>query len=327
MLVLNPLKVGDDIEVVVLDDETNMFHGQRGKVVRKSDNDYYGNPSVSVDWYGEVKSPEFTAGRTLFSTDKVMNQQYRFIKESFDWTDEIPEEIDVDLWMKVTDDIDNEVSGPYSGSVSSMFPKLTKVLSKYNIDIDDMGSFFMYPPDGPKDMDGNHITNYQLIELQKDLIRIGISLTPEQERDLNLESVNESDFDWASEAPDLDSHRFFDINVCYVSYYNDETGEDECREGGSYHLKIPREVVPEIWDYEAEDSYIAGPGDEGYDVIQWCIKNNLIDDTDFDDVVYVTELDKETYCRAWGDWQEEDKGLCKKQVIESDMTRGSVMKI
>lgn len=238
------------------------------------------------------------------------------LEESFEWTDEIPEEVDVDLWEKIADDIDNEVSGPWGGHIRDRFGGLASVLDRYNIDIEDMGDFFMYPPDGPKDMDGNDITNYQLMELQKDLIRIGVSLTPEQERELNLESVNESDFDWTSEVPAGDSYRYFDINVCYVSYYDEETGEDDCREGGSYFLKIPVDVVPNIWDYEADDHYVAGPGDEGYDVIQWCLENDLLDETDFDDVQYVTELPKSDYCRAWGNWQEEDKELCSRFINE-----------
>jgi ADP-ribose pyrophosphatase YjhB (NUDIX family) len=121
------------------------------------------------------------------------------LEESFEWTEDIPGEIDEELWHKIADDIDNTVSGPHSGNMRQLFPNLTKVLRKYNIDIDDMGEFFMFPPDGARDKDGNHITNHQLVELQKDLIRIGVSLTPEQERELNLESVNESDLNWVDE--------------------------------------------------------------------------------------------------------------------------------
>lgn len=117
--------------------------------------------------------------------------------ESFEWTESIPDEIDFDLWDKVSGDIDNEVSTPSSFSeLSRTYPDLTKVLDRYNIDIDNMGDFFIPPPNGVRDKNGNHVTNYQLHKLHTDLMTIGVSLTPEQERNLNLESVNESDFDW-----------------------------------------------------------------------------------------------------------------------------------
>jgi ADP-ribose pyrophosphatase YjhB (NUDIX family) len=368
----------------------------------------------------------------------------RELEENFEWTEDIPSEIDVDLWEKVTGDIDNEVSGPWSGNIRNTFSDLADILDEYNIDIEDMGNFFMYPPDGPKDKDGNDITNYQLRSLHQDLMDLGISLTPEQERDLNLESVNESDFDWVSDIkpvsvgdvfhtrtdftpPDLnaevtfeiydispdsrwvrfghhkgsmqkgtyidvdkinahtitmgwdksgyngansikmsqvlkninsnfwkkvnvpgymtqhpeeydrliklgsninedfdwtsdipagDSHRYFDINVCYESFYDEDTGEDECVEGGSYFVKIPVDVVPDIWDYTAEDWYMAGPGDEGLGVIEWSIENNQIDADDIDMFQYVTELPKEEWCRAWGRWNNPDKELCSEYITE-----------
>lgn len=133
--------------------------------------------------------------------------------------------------------------------------------------------------------------------------------------------INESqldDFDWVQDIPAGDSHRYFDINVCYESFYDEETGEDECVEGGSYFVKIPIHVVPEIWDYEADDEYYAGPGDEGYGVIEWSIENNQINADDIDMFQYVAELPKQEYCRAWGNWQNEDKELCREYIVESN---------
>jgi hypothetical protein len=306
------------------------------------------------------------------------------LEESFDWTEDIPEELDQKLYELIANVIDDEVSqGPYYDQYiqSDSFRKLDTILSKYNIDTGDMSGFFTFGK--PTDKNGEYITNYQLYDLKQDLVDAQFMLSDNDAREMLGESdlewvaetkkypyvgmkfryegkgilytvtevtdtlvtikwikpkyggveqrttdlsqveglirdktwvpvINESnDFEWTEASPDLESHRFFDINVCYSSFYDEDTGEDECRESGSYHLKIPREVVPEIWDYEAEDDYVAGPGDEGYDVIQWCLKNGLMDGENYDDVQYVTELTKSEYCRAWGDWQEEDKGLCR----------------
>lgn len=439
----------DDFSAITYDLKgiSNPFNAKRGELWILLDND--GNVRYDL-------VPEHLVDEVKQGFEGV--ERSTTLEESFEWTDDIPDEIDFDLWEKLATDIDNEVSGPHSGNLRQRFPNLTKVLRKYNIDIEDMGEFFMAPPDGARDKDGNHITNHQLVELQKDLIRIGVSLSFEEERELNLESISESDFewtksikpswlrlgqkftnlhnlriskqyepkdkvqvggstfeifdinekdgeqylrfthndvmsrpnwerrrgeeigrnypglsfkqakhnidtgfwipltdckfmestnpnlvgktkpdgspyghiyclpdtsfehmsnikesndfDWAVEVPASNSHRFFDINVCYNSFYDEDTGEDECVEGGSYFIKIPTEDVPDIWDYEAEDWYVAGPGDEGYDVIRYCEKNGLLDTTTIDDVEYVTELPKSEYCRAWGNYQTEDKELC-----------------
>lgn len=164
------------------------------------------------------------------------------LEESFEWTEDIPSEIDEELWHKIADDIDNHVSGPHSGDMRGLFGELGNVLDKYNIDISDMGEFFMFPPDGARDQDGNHITNHQLVELQKDLIRIGISLTPEQERELNLESVNESDFDWANIDPTNEPQRVIAFNKSYFklekNYGNDVNIGDRFLAPGS----------PSVWE-------------------------------------------------------------------------------
>lgn len=335
------------------------------------------------------------------------------IEENFDWTDDIPSETDIDLWEKVSGDIDNEVSGPWSGDMREMFPSLAGVLDEYNIDIGDMSDFFMYPPDGPKDKNGDYITNHQLHELHQDLIDLGISLTPEQERELNLESINESDFDWVNDiklslgfddlklgdvvrlkdydnndwevidiymsdprmtgkpsekrikfkapfknsrlelwksplnsedyfelvkandtlnesdfdwvndAPDYDAYRFFDVYVCGDNQYDEETGEDECLDGGSYFLRIPKEEVDEIWDLDIDD--MGGPGDEGLGVIQWAQYNAKIDPDDYAMVEYVREIDREEFCMAV---RHSNQDICGDFINESKvLTEGRYDKV
>jgi hypothetical protein len=63
---------------------------------------------------------------------------------------------------------------------------------------------------------------------------------------------------------------------------------------------------------------VAGPGDEGLDVIEWSIENDKIDDEDIDMFQYVTEISKSEYCRAWGKWQDDDKELCGGYITESE---------
>lgn len=133
--------------------------------------------------------------------------------------------------------------------------------------------------------------------------------------------INESDdFDWVREIPGTieygQDYRYFEINVCYNAFYNDDTGEDDCAEGGSYFFKIPKSVVPKIWGYQAEDEYFAGPGDEGEAVIEWAIENTSINDDNIDMFEYVTEHDKETWCTVWGNYR--DKKECFEFINESD---------
>jgi len=133
------------------------------------------------------------------------------------------------------------------------------------------------------------------------------------------EHITESnDFDWITDIPAKSPYRYFEIYACWNSFYDEETGEDECTDGGSYFVKIPEHVVDEIWDYTAEDQYYAGPGDEGEDVIEWCIENNLINGDDVDMFDYVTELSETDYCNSWGKWNPNDEGLCWSSVNESN---------
>jgi ADP-ribose pyrophosphatase YjhB (NUDIX family) len=131
--------------------------------------------------------------------------------------------------------------------------------------------------------------------------------------------INESDdFEWAKDILPADEYRFFEVYVCYSSFYDEDTGEDECNDGASYFIKIPVDVVPEIWDYDAEADYYAGPGDEGEKVIQWCIENSKMGVDVFDYVEYVTEITKDEYCNSWGKWKPDEEGLCWESVNESD---------
>lgn len=134
-------------------------------------------------------------------------------------------------------------------------------------------------------------------------------------------NINESDdWGWAREIPGTEEYgqdyRYFEVNVCYTAFYNDDTGEDDCFEGSSYFFKIPKSVVPEIWDYEAEDDKVAGPDDEGEAVIEWAIENDIIDPNDVDMFEFVTEHDKKTWCVAWGNYS--DKKECIEFINESD---------
>ena len=117
------------------------------------------------------------------------------------------------------------------------------------------------------------------------------------------------DFDWIQNIPDTELHRYFEVYVCYESFYDEDTGEDECVEGGSYFFKVPTQVVPEIWDYTADDMYYAGPGDEGLEVIEWAVENDIMERGDFGYAEYVTETTKKDYCLAWGNYH--DKEVCK----------------
>lgn len=122
----------------------------------------------------------------------------------------------------------------------------------------------------------------------------------------DFDKLNGSDdgWDWAREIGI--PYRFFDINVCWFSWYNEETGEDECDDGGSYFIKIPADIVHDIWDHEEGDEYMAGPGDEGSEVIDWCVSNGLMEEVSYDYVEYVREINKGEFCRAWGYWKEKD---------------------
>jgi len=132
----------------------------------------------------------------------------------------------------------------------------------------------------------------------------------------HMSNLHESnDFEWTEEVPASDSHRYFDINVCYHYSYDENTGEDECTEGGSYFVKIPVDVVPDIWNFDID--YMAGPGDEGEEVIKWAMDNNFIEFPHLDYFEYVLEISKTVYCKSWGNWNDGDEILCGRNVNES----------
>lgn len=148
-----------------------------------------------------------------------------------------------------------------------------------------------------------------------------------------VESVG-SDFDWIDDVPDYDGYRFFDVHVCYESFYDEETGEDECYGGDSYFLKITKDETEKIWDLDVWDN--GGPGDEGEGVIRWGQENGVFDEDedDYVDVDYVMEIPREEFCRAVGD---KHKDVCpQEQLKESDfdwvgevepITAGMVFKV
>ena len=115
--------------------------------------------------------------------------------------------------------------------------------------------------------------------------------------------LREGDFDWHIETP---IYRFFDVYVCDDNQYDEETGEDECLDSGSYFLKIPEEGIEEFWDYEVEDEYFAGPGDEGLGIINWAINNKKIDPNEVASFEYVKEVTKKEFCMAVGHGKHSD---------------------
>jgi hypothetical protein len=117
-------------------------------------------------------------------------------------------------------------------------------------------------------------------------------------------NINESDgFDWIKDIPEADEYRFFDMYVCGDNQYDEETGEDECLDGGSYFLKIPKHEVEEIWNLSIGD--VGGPGDEGAGVIEWGVKNDKFDPYEFSFVEYVMEISQEEYCREAWSWSQD----------------------
>jgi hypothetical protein len=125
--------------------------------------------------------------------------------------------------------------------------------------------------------------------------------------------LTESEFDWVQDVPDYDAYRFFDVYVCGDNQYDEETGEDECLDGGSYFIRIPKEEVEEIWYLDVDD--MGGPGDEGSGVIQWAQYNAKIDPDEYAMVEYVREIDRTMFCQAVG-WSNQD--ICGNFINESN---------
>jgi len=133
-----------------------------------------------------------------------------------------------------------------------------------------------------------------------------------------FDSIFESEeLDWIKDVEPI-KERFFDVYVCGDTEYDEETGEDECLDGGSYFLRIPMETVGQIWDGEVGDFWIArfgGPGDEGLGVIEWGEENNMFDQDDYRYVEYVREVSKGEFCRAVGHSNED---ICYEHISESN---------
>ena len=134
-------------------------------------------------------------------------------------------------------------------------------------------------------------------------------------------NINESDeWDWVKDIPGEvgwgERYRYFEAYFCYDLFYDENTGENECFDGASYFFKIPESVVPEIWDYEAEDEYLATDEYEINRIIDWALENEIIDeDEDIDGIQFVTEHHKMVWCVAWGNYR--DKGECSDFLKES----------
>ncbi len=133
-------------------------------------------------------------GCTKGSVDKYLSALHVNVNESqdFDWTEDIPSEVDFDDWSLVADIIDEETSqGPtyhrWVGSES--YNNLKSVLNDYDLDIDDTGDFFQYPP---QDRFGNYFTTYKINELKDDLNQNGFG-----DSDDLFEDVIREDFEWA----------------------------------------------------------------------------------------------------------------------------------
>lgn len=130
----------------------------------------------------------------------------------FGWTENVPSEPDFDIWEKVTNIIDNEVSqGPnYDSWVgSNSYNELDNILSRYEIDIDDMGDFFTFPPKNKNGVDINH---YQIQEILDDLLFNGYE---DPNDDYMLESYDPFDFGWAEGEVHLTPEYVIGRRICY----------------------------------------------------------------------------------------------------------------
>jgi len=100
-------------------------------------------------------------------------------------------------------------------------------------------------------------------------------------------SESEDDLDWVRNVPDdedyAEQYKYFDIYVCW-GY--DEDNEDNCLDGYSTFIKIPKY---ELNDYDTDS------------VIRWAINNNQFDPLDEVAVAYVNETDRYDYLDATDD--------------------------
>lgn len=152
----------------------------------------------------------------------------------FGWAGNVPSEPDFDIWEKVTNIIDNEVSqGPnYDSWVgSNSYNELDNILSRYEIDIDDMGDFFTFPPKNKNGLDINH---YQIQEILDDLLFNGYE---DSNDDYMLESYDPFDFGWAEGDVHLTPEYVIGKRICYRRPEN-SVSSDNLFKYKRYELKL-----------------------------------------------------------------------------------------
>ena len=121
-------------------------------------------------------------------------------------------------------------------------------------------------------------------------------------KDLRKVSVNESNqdandyFDWAREIPGTkeygQEYRYFEIIACYGV----EPVTEECVEAHSHFVRVPFDVVDELWD--GYINYMGGPGDEGEGIIDYVMENGLISSRELEEIIMfegVVEVDEDTF--------------------------------
>lgn len=168
-----------------------------------------------VDAMGVIDTQEISflkQDRDLEVVEHIKSNDRLNEDNDFGWTENVPSEPDFDIWEKVTNIIDNEVSqGPnYDSWVgSNSYNELDNILSRYEIDIDDMGDFFTFPPKNKNGVDINH---YQIQEILDDLLFNGYE---DPNDDYMLESYDPFDFGWAEGEVHLTPEYVIGRRICY----------------------------------------------------------------------------------------------------------------
>jgi len=182
----------------------------------------------------------------------------------FGWAGNVSSEPDFDIWEKVTNIIDNEVSqGPnYDSWVgSNSYNELDNILSRYEIDIDDMGDFFTFPP---KNKNGVEINHYQIQEILDDLLFNGYD---DPNDDYMLESYNPFDFGWAGGEVHLKPEYVIGRRICYRKQKNNISSYNLFKYN-RYELKLNdvREVDCWVIDHIDGDNVVIEMEDTGEDM-------------------------------------------------------------